>query len=320
MKVQTLPFTFSKGEIFTVRIITDHREASIRELSTLMKIPESSVSKNVKSLEIKGIVKTRKEGMKKYVDISDRNYALSLFEMLKTEPYVPWEKLVSNSSIPVLFRISTGEESFEHELSHVSTWRALNNLSMHGMITAEPEGLLIRDRYLSRFISDYSDQVSRKYLMGILPKDAVILWRSGYRCLFRIKSLSDIKPEALPKGTFPTALTVSPEFGIQFITSDSYYYFEPNLIELTLEEKILHTLLIDPESQTYASYALLLAFKVKNDIDMDLLMAKSRKYKLEEKVKIFISYIRSNGRNRKWPLPKVNELREQADLYGMVLN
>ena len=121
----------------------------------------------------------------------------------------------------------------------------------------------------------------------------------------------------MPNQTFPTALTVLPTYGIQLLTHDLYYYHEPNLTELALEDVILHTLLIDPESQTYSTYALLLALKNKRIIDMNLLLEKSRKYKIVDLARNLVKYIESNGRIREWPLPDPNELQEQTDLYGV---
>ncbi len=319
MKEQMLPFAFSKGEISTARLISDNQGLSIRELSTIIGKSESSISQTVKILEAKGIIKTERKGMKKLVDISDRNYALSLQEMFRAEPYVPWEKLISNSNIAVLFKNITGEDSFEYGISSISSWRAIRNLSMHGMYISSPEKQLAGNKNLSRFIIEFSDHVSRKYLREKLPEGAIILWRSGYRCLFKTRYYSKKNAERLPTETFPTALTVLPDYGIQFMTSDSYYYHEPNLNKLAIEDAILHTLLIDPESQAYSTYALLLAFKNERAIDMDLLIEKSRKYKLVDRTKNFVKYIKSNGRTREWPLPDLKELQERADLYGVVI-
>ena len=319
MKVQRLPFTLSKGEIATVRAISDHKYSSIRDLSIIMGKSESSISQTVKSLETKGVIEMKRKDMRKLTEISDRNYALSLQEMFKSEPYVPWEKLISNSNIAVLFRNLTGEESFEYGISSVSLWRARRNLSMHGMYFTSPEKQSAGNRNLSRFIIEFSDHLSRKYLAEKLPEDAITIWRSGYRCLFKTRDYSKRVAGRLLTNTFPTALTVAPDYGIKFMTSDSYYYFEPNLNKLDIEDVILHTLLIDPESQTYSTYALLLAFKSKGKIDMNLLIDKSRKYKLVDRTRNFVKYIKSNGKTREWPLPDQKELQEQADLYGVVI-
>lgn len=319
MKEQMLPFTFSKAEIATIRAISSHRPLSIHDLAIIMRKSSSSVSQTVKSLETKGVIKTERKGMKKLTEISDRSYALSLQEMFRSEPYVPWEKLISNSNIAVLFRNITAEDSFELGISPISLWRASRNLAMHGMYFTSPEKQSAGNRNLSRFIVEYSDHVSRKYLAEKLPGDAITVWRSGYRCLFMSRDYSKKVAENLPTDTSPTALTVSPDYGIQFMTSDSYYYHEPNLNNLDIEDVVLHTLLIDPESQTYSAYALLLAFKNEKNMDMNLLIDKSRKYKLVDRTKSFVKYIKSNGRVREWPLPDQKELQEQADLYGVVI-
>lgn len=319
MKEQMLPFAFSKGEIATARAISDHRCSSIRDLTTILGKSASSISQTVKALETKGVVKSKRKGMKKLMEISDRNYALSLQEMFKSEPYVPWEKLISNSNIAVLFRNLTEEDSFLYGISPISLWRANRNLSMHGMNFTSPEKQTVGNRNLSRFIFEFSEHVSRKYLAEKLPGDAITIWRSGYRCLFKTRDYSKELAEKPPNNIFPSAITVSPDYGIQLMTSDSYYYYEPDLNKLDIEDVILHTLLIDSESQTYSTYALLLALKNKSKIDMDLLMDKSRKYKLVDRTRNLVKYIKSNGRIREWPLPDPKELQEQADLYGVVL-
>ena len=102
MKEKMLPFSFSKGEISTQRVISNHRSLSVRDLSILTRKSESSVSQIVRRLETKGIVESERKGMKKIVDTSDRNYAITFSEMIKNEPNTPWEKILSNSNIAVL--------------------------------------------------------------------------------------------------------------------------------------------------------------------------------------------------------------------------
>ncbi len=318
MKEQMLPFALSKGEISIARALSKSNGPSIRELSVMLDKSESSISQAVKGLERKGFITTRREGMRKSVDTSFRNYALSLIEMLKAEPYVSWEDLLSNSSIAALFRISASDARLGNSISQVSLWRSIQKLSAHGMLS--PDGHAIGDRYLSRFINEYSDHVSRNYLLENLPESATILWRSGYSCLFKIRNATQSAIEKLPTGSVPTAVTKSADYGIRFLTPDSYFYFEPELKELTVEDVILHILLIGPESPTYSAYALLLAFKAGKDMDPELLLKRSQIYGLEERALSLTSYVESHGRRRKWPLPKVEELQEQADLYGIVIN
>ena len=314
-----LPFAFTSSEIAAARAISDHSGSSVQELAAILKTSESWVSQIVKNLETKGVVRTRKEGMKKSVDISMMNYALSLSDLFKIEPQVPWEKLISYSNMVALFLSATGEKSFEQGVSPVSLWRAERNLSMHGMITKGPQGTTLRNSRLKNFVNEYSNHVSRMHLLERLPKDAVVLWRSGYRGLFRIHNANGKETRKDLRNALPTALSAFPEYGIQFITPDSYYYLDPETKELTIEDIIIHTLLIEPDSQTYITYALLLIFKAMDLVDFDSLISKSCKYELEATIEGMVRYIRSHGEERNLYLPKWNELKEQADLYGIVV-
>ncbi|MCL4480944.1 MAG: MarR family transcriptional regulator, partial [Candidatus Thermoplasmatota archaeon] len=96
MKEKMSPFSFSRGEISAHRVISNHRNISVRDLSISMHKAESSVSQIVKRLESKGIVESERKGMKKIVNTSDRNYAITFSEMIKNEPNTPWEKILSN--------------------------------------------------------------------------------------------------------------------------------------------------------------------------------------------------------------------------------
>ena len=320
MKEKMLPFSFSRGEISAQRVISNHRNLSIRDLSISMRKSESSVSQIVKRLETKGIVESERKGMKKIVNTSDRNYAITLSEMIKNEPNIPWEKILSYSNLAVLISNITGEDAFEDELSSISKWRAIRNHKMYVAYYNSQKRHPIGNRNLSSFLKEYSEHVSLKHIIENIPEDAIMIWRKGFSCLFKIKSNSINGRKKLPDSSIPTAITASPHYGIQYITGDSYYFYEPRLDRLSLEDVILHTLLIDPDSQTYNTYAVLLALKNRNKINFDLLLTKSRKYDLMEKTTNLIEYLKSNGKMRKWPLPKPDELQEQGDLYGVKIN
>lgn len=320
MKKHKLPFALSEPEITIVRAISNYSTLSVREISGIAGKSESSVSQGVKGLLRNGIVRIQRKGMKKYIEISDRNYAISLLEMIKARPYIPWEKILSNSNIAILFNKIMGENTFDYGLSRASLWRGIRNLSMYGMLNRDDEEKLFMDRYLWHFISEYFDHVSMKYLLEKLPKDAIIIWRDGYRCLYRIRDLPDKESKKFPSSTLHTGVSALPDYGIQLMTSDSYFYYGPKLESLSVEDIIIHTLLVDPLSQIYATYALLLAFKVKYSLNLALLSEKSRSYKLEDEVSNLIKYLKSLGKIREWPLPKIEEFQEQADLYGIVIN
>lgn len=320
MKHESSSFAFSKREIKVLRVIADNQNVSIHDISSRLGKSEGPVSQTIKNLEKKGIVEVKRAGMRKLVAISDRNYAVSLSEMIRAEPYIPWENVLSDSNLPVLFKNVVGERSFGHNISTATSWRVVRNLSALGMNIGPHTEYLSKNRNLVRFINEYADYVSMKYIKEEIPSNAIILWRRGYRCLFKVRGTSSHEDKSLSDGTFPTSLTVSPYYELKFITEDSYYYHDPKLTELTIEDVILHTLLIDPDSQTYASYAILLALKNIKHVDLDLLQQKASDYHLEKTVADFVAYIMSKGKIREWPFPDPNELSAQTNLYGIVVN
>lgn len=70
-----------------------------------------------------------------------------------------------------------------------------------------------------------------------------------------------------PDETIITASTAVPNYGIQYITRDSYYFYKLGLDKLSLEDVIPHTFLIDKESQNFNTYTILLTLKNKNEVD-----------------------------------------------------
>ncbi len=122
--------------------------------------------------------------MKKVARISDANYAEHLSELLKAEPYVPWEDLLSYSNMAVLLTSATGESDFERGLSDTTKWRALRNLSMHGLIPKTSSNTTSKTK---RFATEYSDYISRRFAEKLLPPTAIVLWQKGYTVFSRLE-------------------------------------------------------------------------------------------------------------------------------------
>jgi hypothetical protein len=134
--------------------------------------------------------------------------------------------------------------------------------------------------------------------------DAVILWRRGKEFLF--KSKSEIRAE----NVVPTAISVFPDYGIQML-SDFYYYFHTPR-EMSVSDHILHTILIEPRSMTYNSYALLLYQKtVPGEI-----LAKAELYDLREHMETLLEYLRKREKVSDFT-PTWGEYLELTGVYGL---
>lgn len=319
MKVPMQDYALTSDELSAVRAISEQRKLSIAELASKLHATEGWASRVAKRLEEKGIVEKKRHGMRKSVEIVDRDHAQLLAEMIRAEPYIPWENVLSYSNMAVLLANATGEKDFERGISEVTRWRQLRNLAAHGLVPKAGNTSDINSK-LIHFVRAYADFISAKFGREVLPQKAIVIWEKGYSYFFKI-GRKDLKKEEevkiLGKNFIKTALSSFPQYGIQFITDDFYYYYEPAVKKLDLEDMILHTLLIDRGSQTYTIYALLLFFKKIKDINLQILKERSKRYDLLEIVQNIIRFVESKGEIRPWPLPKWNELREQANIYGI---
>lgn len=327
MKKRMQDYALTKDELSVIRTISDQHKLSVGKLAITLGASKGFASRVVKSLERKGIIETKQEGMRKTAEISKADFAQRLSEMVRAEPYVPWEKVLSYSNMSTLLASVTGETDFERGLSSSTKWRALRNLSMHGLVSQTNKTVHYgtNNPKMNSFAGEYADHISRRLAQELLPPNAVVIWRKGYSYFFKVRNEKPqrrkVEDDRIPAMQLhKTALSVYPSYGIKFITDDDYYYSEPGKRKLPIEEVLLHTLLIDPSSQMYATYALLLIYKERAKIDLKLLSKLSSRYELTTNVKNIVEYIRSDGKLRAWPLPKWEELKEQASAYGIRLS
>ena len=309
----------TSDELSAVRAISEQRKLSIAELASKLDATEGWASRVAKRLEEKGIVEKKRHGVSKSVEIVDRDHARLLAEMIRAEPYIPWEKVLSYSNMAVLLANATGERDFQRGLSEVTKWRKLRNLAAHGLL-AKGGNKSDLNLKLIHFAEAYADFISAKFGRKVLPQKAIVIWEKGYSYFFKVRR-SELKKEEkvkiLGENFIKTAISSFPQYGIQFVTDDLYYYYEPTVKKLDLEDIILHTLLIHRGSQTYAIYALLLFFKKIESIDFQILKEKSKRYGLLEIAENIIRFVESKGEIHPWPIPKWSELREQANIYGV---
>lgn len=301
----------TKPEITTFKELTK-QQLSISEIANALDKSNSLASIIVKSLKEKGFVETQQKGSaKKLVSIAHTNHAQYLADLIENEPYVPWEDMLSYSNTKILLNYISGT-SLGKNSSETTKWRALRNLSAHGML-AKPEQAALNTR-LKLFIEAFADYSSRKLASETLPQGAVIIWRRGGRYLFKIKS-----PARLGHVFHKTALTMFPHYGIQFVTDEEYYFYDSNGESLTIEDYILQTILVDPSSETYIRYALLLLFKKMQGINMSVFRKKAEDYGLESVVDGISHYVVDKGKDSSAPFPKWEELVQLANLYDIKL-
>jgi DNA-binding MarR family transcriptional regulator len=271
---------------------------SITEIADLLGLDHSTISTTVSSLFEEGLVQKHREGKKTLIRRSDTLHARSLEEFIKEYPRLPIEDLFSYSSMEIL-----GMLMHPHNIKDIAAMTALNRhtvsealskLSKYGLILKERGKFVInkRHRQLADFINSYWRHFANQCLR---EEDAVILWQRGPEFLFKtqIEAGKSIEPDNIKA----TAITVFSRYGLRLITGTRYYFHSRR--RLTVEDQIIHTILIDPQNPICNSYAagLIMQSGAKNLPDA------ARVYDIPEHVESLQEYLRTKKKNSNFVLP-----------------
>jgi len=190
-----------------------------------------------------------------------------------------------------------------HNITDIAAMTALNRhtvseallkLSKYGLILNEKGEFVInkRHRQLADLINSYWRHFSNQHLRA---EDAVMLWQRGPEFLFK----TQIEPEKSIESDNiqATAITVFSRYGLRLITGMRYYFHSKR--RLTVEDHIIHTILIDPQNPIYNSYAaaLIMLSGAKN------LSYVARIYDIPENIESLLEYVRTKKKNSNFVLP-----------------
>ena len=308
MKQQLEAYMLTKPEISALREVAE-RQLSISEVAKALNKSSPLASLVVKSLKEKGFVETSKgEGAKKIVTLAPTNHAQYFADLIESEPYVPWEDVLSYSKTKILLEQWLSVR-LGRQVSKTTEWRALRYLAAHGMLAAPVHAAL--NSKLRMFIQAYADYASRTTASRLLPQESTMIWRKGEKFLFKTKS------KELSNTFGKTAITMFPKYGIKFIADEDYYFYDPNSRTVSLEDILLHSLLIDPSSPTNNRYALFLLAKETNRINQVKLKKDAGEYELATLLTQMKDYLQTKGDNATFPFPKWDEFRQLASDYDI---
>ena len=273
---------------------------SISGLAKRLALNNSTISTAVSSLIIEGLAVKQRNGKKVIVKRSDTLHAHSLEDFLKEYPRLPIKKLFSYSSMKIL-----SELTYPHNITDIAAMTGLNRhtssttllyLSKYGIVLKKNGKYVLnqRHRHVMNFISNYWCYIANQHLWDIAD-DAIILWQRGPEFLFKVQR--DLGHNNEPDRIHPTATTVFSRFDLGLIATTRYYFYTKR--QLTVEDYILHTILVDQQNSIYNSYALALAIRsrVKN------LLNTARRYDIEEHIKSLLDYLRTKEKNSDFVLP-----------------
>ncbi|KAF5427032.1 MAG: hypothetical protein C5S41_01915 [Candidatus Methanomarinus sp.] len=272
---------------------------SISDLGVTLGLDHSTISLVVSSFVEEGFVQKQRDGKKVFVKRANTLHARSLEEFLKEYPRLPIEEMFSYSSLEILSLLT-----YPHTLTDIVAMTGLNRhtvstailkLSRYGIVLKEKRRFVLnkRHRNAADFVSYYWRYIANQRLLNI-AENGIILWQRGHEFLFKTQTgLEHTSGSHIQ----PTATTVFLRYDLGIMTSTRYYFHTRR--ELSVEDHIIHTILIDPLNPIINSYA---AALVMRSGAKDLLNT-GRRYDMEEHAALLMEYLRIQKKNSDFVLP-----------------
>ena len=292
------------------------QEMSITELAAALDCSTNYASEIISSLEKEDLVYTRRDGKEKRVK-PVKNQAVKLFQRLaQTHSHIDFPDLISGKAIPLLYYLDTDRtvaELAEKTGNYRNTVnRVLKQLLNRGILRKQDTQYRLNDEFqiLHDFSREYIHHVHRR-TVAEYTHDFTILWESLDEFLIQTGDL--INHDSFVK-TGPSRFQ---QHGLPLVTTGaSYYFYSEDVQELTVEDLICHTLLIE-ESTRYQTYCLLL-IQMEN-LESGRLLEVAEKYDVEKRVKQLIDYLDTSGDEKSPSLPSWEEFQSAAADYEVAV-
>jgi len=273
----------------------------ISELTASLDMDHSTISKAVNSLENAGLVTKQKKSQKVYVSRSESLHSQSLREILIEYPRLPLDNILTNSSLHILSVLKNPYSIIEIAeitgLNRKTVSSALYQLTKYGIVLKKENRYYFSERHslVENFVDNYWKYRTNKNLKAI-SENAVLIWQMGPEFLFKIDV--EFKNKIMKKKLIqPTAINVFHRYDLKVMSNTEYYFYSKR--ELKTEDHIIHTILIDPYSSIYNSYALALYSKT----CPPELVKYSQFYNIEKHVKLLMEYLDQQKKNTDFVLP-----------------
>lgn len=281
---------------------------NISDLAELLSLHHSTVSKAISSLESEGFVLKEKKGNHVFVRRSDSLHAQSLVDILNEFPMLPLSKLLTPSSLHVISVLepprSITEVSEITGLDRSTVSAAISRLAKYGIVIKANSKFLLSSRQtlFENFVDNYFKYKTNMNLRAV-SQNGMLIWQRGPEFLFKAENLNTDFGSDLKNKIHPTAISIFPNYGFDVITDMKYYFFRKK--SPCEEEFFIHTILIDPYSPIYNSYALALVPRLgsKN------LLKYAIYYDIEAHVRNLLEYIDKKEKRSDFVLPW-NEYQE----------
>ena len=310
MKTASREYAFTKSELQILRELAKgrHELSSIKEECS---IKSSLLSYNLKKLMIKGLIKTAGQGYRKQVYFNDSKHASLCRDLLLSYDYIDWQNILTGKTIEILFQTLTTSGKTLAKFPRNTLWRHLKNLKARGIIVHGKKGYNINPRFsvLIDFLNEYQRFFTNK-LAHTLSDESVILWQEDME--FIVRAPKNAKPPS--KSFHKTATSIFHEYDLPLFSEYDIYFYSTTKETIRPEDAVLHTLLIEPNSIRYTTYALLMLKKTEQNLDKPFLLQEAERLSLKNLISSMLQFLTTHERTSEM-LPTWNEFMEKARDY-----
>lgn len=297
-----------------LRALGELREpTTVSELAERLGWSRSHTSEVADALSGKGLVRKERDGKAKRVIPTESKSVELYHDVTQQFSHIDLPELLAGPTIPLLYYlddpITVADLADQTDNYRNTVHRRVKRLLERGIVGETDSRYVLNEdfRILHSFAEEYVHHVHRQ-IIGNVAEASSILWEDHRSFLLRTDE--PVRDESFVS-TGPERFE---DFGLPLLTRDARYYFYPaDLIDLTPEELICHTLVID-DGTRFRSYCLLLLLAC-DDIDEERLSELSTRYDVEKSVEELQAYLRSRGDETVPELPSWMEFVELAEDY-----
>lgn len=236
----------------------------------------------VVSLERKGLVKTEKRGKYRMVSLSGTKPVEILRKLMIKFGHMPLEKILSGKNLALLavlenIPLTSRELYVKSNLPRSTFYHVINNLSKYGLIGKRNGKYFLIEKYeLFHIFAKEIYELQNLIRAREFSRNSVLVWSGVSEFI-----LSTEEYKGKDVGNFHlTGLERFSDFGIDVIGAGRYhYYYSEKVRRLSLEDIIVHALLIDFSPRTIL-YSLVLLLTYKDKVNKKKLFELGKKYEV----------------------------------------
>ena len=288
----------SPREIALLRCLRDGEQPR-REVARALGMSQPELTRLVKSLESKGIVVVRRNGMSSSLSFSELKHASVLRRVLNEYSHMRLEEVLSLASLRVIASLAIHPASTREEIqlssgvslrtihTVLSRFKAVGIIRVHGRGVYELSDRFAPFAEFARELMSFSNQ--KKALA--FSSDSVVIWERGGEFAIRTKARKE--SEDFRK----TAFSAFDSYGLPLVQEWHYYYHPHGSWRRTPDEVLLQSLLIRPLGSREINALKMLWGRKTLQRNIDQLVMKAGRYGVTAELRRLIEGFKGHEKN-----------------------